>query len=186
MRRLISIMVVLVLLLAGWVAAGPWIAIDGIRKAVAGNNSAALERHVDFPQLRSNLKVRADDALARRAGPGFASSALGGLVLRGASGLASGAIDAMATPAGIGALLEGRSLWHRASGGGIRLDDAHAHHPPADPLASPEWRYQSPSRFTATVEPADGAPVTLVFTRQGLRWRVTDIAPARDRQGNAD
>jgi len=178
MRRIISLAALLLLLLAGWVAAGPWIAIDGIRKAVAANNSAALERHVDFPLLRRNLKARADDALARRAGTEFASSALGGLVLRGASGLASGAIDAMATPAGVGALLEGRSLWHRASGGGIRADDAHAHAPPADPLASPEWRYESASRFTATIEPAAGAAVTLVFARQGLRWRLTDIAPA--------
>ena len=177
MRRFVSLAVLVVLLLAGWIAAGPWLAIDGIRKAVASNNSAALERHVDFPRLRSNLKARADDALARQAGPGFASSALGGLVLRGASGLASGAIDTMATPAGIGALLEGRSLWHRASGGGIRADDAYAHEPPADPLADPEWRYESLSRFTAAVEPAAGVPVTLVFTRQGLRWRLTDIAP---------
>ena len=177
MRRLISLVVLVVLLLAGWIAAGPWMAIHGIRDALASNDSAALERHVDFPRLRSNLKARADDALVRQAGPGFASSALGGLVLRGASGLAGGAIDAMATPAGVGALLQGRSLWHRASGGGIRADDAYAHEPPADPLADPEWRYESLSRFTATVEPGAGAPVTLVFTRQGLRWRVTDIAP---------
>lgn len=177
MRKAAVLAIVALLLLAAWTAAGPWLAIDGIRRAVADNNAAALERHVDFPALRANLKARADDALARRAGPGFASTALGGLVLRGASGLASGAIDTMATPAGVAALLEGRSFWHRASGGGIRADDALAHEPPADPLAEPEWRYESPSRFTAIVEPATGTPVTLVFTRQGLRWLLTDIAP---------
>src|SRR5690606_41472904 len=65
--------IVALLLLVAWTAAGPWLAIDGIRRAVADNNAAALERHVDFPALRANLKARADDALARRAGPGFAS-----------------------------------------------------------------------------------------------------------------
>lgn len=185
MRRWLALGALVFALLLGWVLAGPWLAIDGIRKAVAENNSAALQRHVDFPQLRANLKVRADDYLAREAGPGFASSALGGLVLRGARGLAGGAIDTMATPAGFGALLEGRSLWHRASGGGIRADDAYAHVPPADPLADPKWRYESLARFTATVEPAAGAPVTLVFTRQGLRWRLTDIDPANPDQARA-
>lgn len=178
MRRWLLPAFVLLLLLAGWIAAGPWMAINGIRNALATHDTAALERHVDFPRLRANLKARADDYLARRMGPEFAASPLGGLMTRAASGLAGGAVDTLATPAGVGALLEGRSLWHRGSGGGIRAGDAWAHTPPADPLADPQWRYESPSRFTATVEPAAGTPVTLVLTRQRLRWRVTDIVPA--------
>jgi hypothetical protein len=46
---------------------------------------------------------------------------------------------------------------------------------PADPLKYAEHRYESLSRFTATAHDEDGNPVVFVFTRQGLRWKLTDI-----------
>ena len=62
-------------------------------------------------------------------------------------------VDVIATPAGIGAILEGRGLLHRISGGGISKADPYAHQPPPDPLRDASYRFESPSRFTATVRP---------------------------------
>ena len=36
-------------------------------------------------------------------------------------------------------------------------------------------RYESPSRFTATVLDEDGKPMVFVFKRNGLRWKLADI-----------
>ena len=47
--------------------------------------------------------------------------------------------------------------------------------PPRDLLENAEYRFQSPSRFTATVRNADGDPVVFVLTRQGLAWKVSDV-----------
>ena len=47
--------------------------------------------------------------------------------------------------------------------------------PPPDPLRDASYRFESPSRFTATVRNADGDPVVFVLTRDGLRWKLTDI-----------
>jgi hypothetical protein len=44
-----------------------------------------------------------------------------------------------------------------------------------DPLAGASYRYESASRFIATVQNADGAPVVFVFSRDGLRWKLTDV-----------
>ena len=46
---------------------------------------------------------------------------------------------------------------------------------PARPLKDSHKRFESTSRFTATVTTPDGRPVVFVLDRQGLRWRLTDI-----------
>lgn len=158
-----------------YVAAGPFLTINAIRGAIERNDTAELARHVDFPALRANLRAQVDDHLVRRAGPDAQASALGAIALRIAGAASGGIVDVLATPAGIGLVLEGRHAWHRISGGGISRSDRWAHVPPEDPLRDAEYRFESPSRFTATVRDRDGAPVVFVLTRDGVRWRVTDV-----------
>ena len=75
---------------------------------------------------------------------------------------------------GIAAILEGRATWKRAIGETVG-GDTYAPAVPADPLREATHRYESLSRFTATIRDAEGDPVVFVFTRQGLHWRLTDI-----------
>ena len=104
------------LALVAWVAAGPWLAIRGIERAIAQRDTAALERHVDFPRLRVNLKAQLDDRMVRAAGQDIASNPLGAIALAMAGGATGVAVDTLATPLGIGALLQGHVLWQRAGG----------------------------------------------------------------------
>ena len=68
MRKwLIPAVLVLAAVLA-WVAAGPWLTMTAIGKAVREENHAALARHVDFPPLRASLKAQLGDRLARSVG----------------------------------------------------------------------------------------------------------------------
>ena len=175
MKKWIVIAVLVVVALLGYVAAGPYLAINGIRTALAERDVSALERHVDFPALRVNMKAHLEDYIARRGG-GLAESGglLGAIGLQVASGLGGAAVDAMVTPLGIGALLQGHATWKRASGQTVD-GDAYGTPQPLDPLKDARTRYESMSRFTATVTGADGEPVVAVFQRQGLRWRLVDI-----------
>jgi hypothetical protein len=174
MKKWMALLVAVLVLLLGYLAAGPFLTVNAIRDAVKAQDSAALSRHVDYPALRASLKAQLDDYVVRRAGPGAQSSLLGALAVRIASGVAAGSVDAMVTPAGLGAMLEGRELWHRASGGGI-ADDSYQHVPPPDPLENATYGFESPSRFTATVHDEDGDPLVFVLTRDGLRWKLSDI-----------
>lgn len=174
MKKWIALLVLAAVLLLGYLAAGPFIAYNAIREAVQAQDTAELAEHVDFPTLRGNLKLQVDDYVVRKAGADAQSSLLGAFAVRIASGIAGGMVDTLVTPAGLGALLEGRTIWHRATGGGI-TDNTYENAPPPDRLREASYAFESASRFTATVEDEDGEPVTFVLSRQGLDWNLTDI-----------
>lgn len=174
-KRLLIVVLIALIALIGWMAAGPYIAIHGIRQAIEDRNIQGLERHVDYPMLRANVKAQMEDRIAREISRRFGDQAAGGAASSLAGMLSDSAVDAMVSPAGIAVLLQGRSLVQRARGnvdpeGGLTAGPA-----PYDPLKGAKTRFVSPSRFIATVQSADGQPVDFVFERQGLRWRLTDI-----------
>lgn len=175
MKKWLAIALLAFVAMVAWIAAGPFRTMDSIGRAVETNDSAELARHVDFPAVRSSLRAQLDDYLVRHAGADAQASPFGALALRIAGAASAGLVDVLATPAGIGLVLQGRDVWHRVSGGGISPTDTYAHVPPEELLADARYRFESPSRFTATVPNRDGAPVVFVLTRDGLDWRITDV-----------
>ncbi len=187
--------------LLGYGIAGPYLAINGIRDAIEDQNAAALSRHVDFPALRASLKAQLGDRLVRSVGLDAQSGVLGALGMRLAGGLIDGAVETMVTPTGLAALMEGRKVWSLVGSGLARprwadAPDARQAHsdapdasavleadapPPAKPLDGARYRYESLSRFTATVPYEGEGEVVFVLTRKGLWWKLSDIRlpPAR-------
>lgn len=178
-RWIVGLAALVLLLLAAWLAAGPWLAVRGIEQAIAARDTAALERHVDFPRLRASLQAQLEDRLVREAGEDVASHPLGMLALAAAGGVSRAAVETLVTPAGIGALLQGHAVWKRASGD-TRGSGLQATPEPARPLREASHRYESLSRFSATVHHADGGETVFVLERQGLRWRLVDIRLPRE------
>ena len=174
MKKWIALVVVLLLALGGYVLAGPYLAINGIRQALAEQDTGKLERYVDFPALRVSIRAQVEDSLARRAGSEVQSNLFGALALSVAGNLLGSGVDAMVTPLGIGALLQGRNMWKKSVGETVD-GDTYGKPVPADPLKDAEHHYLSLSRFTATVHGQDGKPVVFVFKRKGLGWKLADI-----------
>ncbi len=170
MKKWIALFLVVALVLFGYVAVGPYLAIRGIHAAIEARDFDRLERHVDFPTLRARMREQLTRRLAAAA-----TDATGGIV-GGDTGRAlvdqvSGhAVDAMVSPLGISVLLQGRALAHRATG-----EDGKTAGNAADPLQQAQTRFESASRFTATAAGAEGEPVVFVFERRGLRWKLADI-----------
>lgn len=178
MKRWIALLLAALVALGAYVAAGPYLTVRAIRTSVQQQDAAALSRQVDFPALRASLKAQLGDRLVRAAGVETQTSLLGSIGLSLASGLVNGIVETMVTPVGLGALMEGRKVWKRIGDGIARpdlADPSSAAPPPPEPLRDAEYRYESPSRFTATVRDEDGNPVVFVLTRDGLRWRLSDI-----------
>ena len=174
MKKWIAAVVLLLVALGAYVAAGPYLAINGIRTALAEQDTGKLERHVDFPALRVSIRAQVEDSLARKAGSDVQSNFFGAIALSLANSVVGTGVDAMVTPLGIGALLQGRSMWKQA----IRetVDgDAYGKPVPADPLKTAAHHYESPSRFTATIQDENGKPVVFVFKRKGLDWKMADV-----------
>ncbi|MDR7134484.1 hypothetical protein J2X06_001668 [Lysobacter niastensis] len=175
MKKWFALLVIALLAALGWLAAGPFMTVNAIREAIQAEDTAALSEHIDFPVLRQNLRAQVEDHLARRAGPDMQNNPWAAIALGLANSAIGGTVDALATPAGIGAVLQGRVLLHRLSGSGIDRNDSLAHTAPPDPLRDARYRFESPSRFTATVHSGDGDPVVFVLHRRGLRWKLDDI-----------
>ena len=171
------------LLLVVHVASGPWRTLDAIRTAIEANDARALARQVDFPAVRASLKAQLEDRLARRYGAA-ANDSLFGQVAIGVAGVAvDGAVEVMVTPLGLGALVQGRRMWTEARDA-IDPPVVAPGQAPTAALADPVHRFESASRFTATVRDEDGRPVVLVLTRDGLAWKLSDIRlPRGDDEG---
>lgn len=173
MKKLIALVLVALLALAAYVAAGPFLTARSITDAVQRGDMRSLERDVDFPLVRSSIKAQLEDYLTRRMGDPGTDDRLRALGRQVTASMTGGVVDALATPAGIGAILQGRSVIRRAMGYPVESSQAPAER--FDPLRGAAYRFESASRFTATVQNADGVPVVFVFTRDGLRWRITDV-----------
>lgn len=184
MKKWLWLAVALLVALAGYVAAGPYLTVRAIRAAVEQQDAAALSEQVDFPALRSSLKAQLADRLVREAGPDVQASTFGAIGLTLANGLIGSVVDTMATPTGLGALMEGRKVWRRIGDGfpsapapaaPVASDDVSP--PPAAPrpFDGAKYRFESLSRFTATVQDDSGRPIVFVLSRDGLRWQLSDI-----------
>ena len=172
MRKWLALALAVLIAFIACVAAGPYLTVRAIRIAVKEQDAAALSRQVDFPALRTSLKAQLDDRLLRKAGPDLQSNPFAAFGLSIANSLIGGGVDAMVTPAGLGALMEGHKIWKRVDDG-ISPPDPAA--PGSEALHGARYRYESPSRFTATVNDDEGRPMVFVVTREGLHWKLSDI-----------
>lgn len=154
----------LALLLLAYVAAGPWLAIHGIRRLVASGQTGELWRFVDFRQLEGSLRPQLQEKIAAGvlARTGRSQSPL--TVGKVSALIAQPALEAMASPRGLAMLLQGSALARTTPAGS-----------PNDPLKDARTGYVSPSLFTATVANAEGNPVVFEFRRDGLGWKLTGL-----------
>lgn len=173
MKRGMWLVIAVVVALVAYAAAGPYLTVSAIRTAVQQQDAGALSRQVDFPAVRASLKAQLRDRLARRAGIDAQDGPLARFGLGLAGGVVGGAVDTMVTPTGLGALMEGRKVWDRASGLPPPSDDTESQRP--RPFADAVYRYESPSRFTITSLDEDRLPMTFVLTRRGLMWKLSDV-----------
>ena len=178
-KWIVAALAVLVLLLA-WVAAGPYMTIRAIQHAAQANDAGELAEQVDFPALRASLKAQMVDAMVREAGPEAQSNAFAAIAMTMATGVVNGFVDGMVNPAGLSAMMQGRRLWKNSKESFERppLDAQGEPLPQAReplPLEDAKMRYESASKFTATIHDDRGEPIVFVLKRNGMRWRLADI-----------
>ena len=174
MKKWIVLVVVSLLALATYTVAGPYLTVRAIRSAVQARDSDALARQVDSPALRTSIKGQLSDRLVRNAGADMQASPFGAFGLSIATGMLDGVVNAMVTPVGLDAIMEGRKVWENVDRD-LSPPTSAASAPPEEPLHGAVCRYESLSRFTATIRQRNGQPVVFVLTRSGVQWRLSDI-----------
>jgi len=175
MKKLLWFTVAVLLALFVWTAIGPYRTFEAIRAAAQARDAQAMAEQVDFPALRSSLKAQLGDRLLREVGTPSPDNPFAAFGLSIAGGLVDGLVDVLVTPAGLGAMMEGRRTWDRASGAPPPSSEEAREASAPRPLQDAQYRYESLSRFTATVHDDQGRPVVFVMTRRGLDWKLSDI-----------
>ncbi|ATS51326.1 DUF2939 domain-containing protein [Xanthomonas citri pv. fuscans CFBP 6996] len=175
MKKAIGVLIAFLLTVTAWWFGGPYMTMHGLSKAIEQRDTAALERYVDFPRVRSSLRAQLNDYLVRQAGPDLAASPWGTLLYGLGNQLGGAAVDTLVTPIGIGALLQGHVLWKRGRNE-LQGGDPFGPTEPARPLKNAEHRFEALDRFVIDVERTPGEPpLKVVLEPQGLRWKVVDL-----------
>jgi hypothetical protein len=177
MKKWLALFLVILFVVAGYVAAGPYLTVRAIKSALREQDADALSEQVDFPALRASLKAQLLDAMVREAGEDVQANPLGAFALTMGTGLINASVEAMVTPVGLAGVMEGRKLWSNARDS-FRRPTTDAQGAPVaapEPLRDARYRYESLSRFTATVEDDSGKPLVFVLRRDGLNWKLADI-----------
>jgi hypothetical protein len=179
MRKLLISIVVALALAVAYAAWPVWSAWQ-LRSAIKARDLAAIERGVDWPTLRANLKQTIAASLAersRRPQTGYLGKAfqrtLGPFV-------ANRVVDVAVTPGSLARILSGRLGESEMKDGASASGEGEADAAAADPMSPRRLRwafFEAPTRFRIEVadrrEPA--RRIISVFALQGLGWKLVDV-----------
>ncbi len=160
MKKLLSLLLILALIVGGWYFASPWLAMKGLADAAQAGDVAELERRVDFPALRASASDQISEATQRRRGQGgFLGEVSGAVAERVGREVANRAL----TPEAVGAMVATGGfavglLPERLRGQEISWDV--------------EREGFDNFRAAGTFEDGTAGPI-LIFARDGLGWKLT-------------
>lgn len=202
---LLRIGLVLFLLIMAY-AALPWYSARQLIEAAQHSDVAKLQRYVDFPQLRGNIRRRLQEEMHRSVG-GDLPPELGDLFSAGADLFLGPLLERLISPEGISQLVQGQRDWReferelsnlgtgRSSAGRAdrgsqpqpipqedpagSADDEHSHH-----WQLQHWYFSGHSTVEVVCGNRDNDDrVQLQLQRKGLRWQLVDIRMLDDLSG---
>ncbi len=153
----------------GGLYASPYFSLYQMNQAVERNDLQSFSSHIDFPALRESIKTNLRTILAqessRQSNPimEMLGTVMNGFVL-------DPVVDAVVTPSGIAALLQGQQLQLGEKGEKAQFSQkANA--------VEVTTKYESLNQFAVSIQPKDDAAstVTLLLSRDGLDWKISGV-----------
>jgi hypothetical protein len=169
MPRLAAFLLALAVLAGAWLVGSPHLAARQLSAALRAGDSVALERRVDFPVLRQNLKEQLNAKMLEKAGGDAVENPIGAVVMGIASIFVEAMVDAFVTPSGLSSLASGRIPPAPGEPG----PDADA--PERDPFERARITRDALDRFSMWVPDDSGREIRFVLSLQGVSWRLTNI-----------
>ncbi len=171
MKYIIAILVALALVFGAWYAASPYYSLSGLRDAAVAGDADGLEDHVDFPSLRESIKGEFKTKLKVEAAKEDANPFLATAGLLMADRVVDGMLDSMMTPSGIAQMIKISKDKSENIGQVVVSDDKNTTNDKFD-----DWEVEriGLSEFRLSNPKDDQTPV-LIFQRDGLGWKLSDI-----------
>jgi hypothetical protein len=167
-RVIIAGVAAVLVLLLGYVVATPYIAVSQMQAAAEARDGQALSEYIDFVAVRQSLNTQLTAMLANEMAQSTDDDAMGLLGAAFGNKIIELLLDAIVTPAGLVAVLNGDSMTD------VLDQEASVSSTPANTSVS--MGYQSLDTFGVTITNTDTqSATTLVLTRDGLSWRLSEI-----------
>jgi hypothetical protein len=155
----------ILILLFGFVWIGPYYTVYQLKEGVESNDAEKIAAHVDFTQLRQNLKAQLN-AQAVNAVAGQNKNNPATNVAAGLTGIFAGAIvDQMVTPAGLATIMRGEKV------NPLKKNT----HVTTKPFTTAHFRFDSKTTFSAYIPDKKGKEIRFVLTRDWFVWKLTNI-----------
>ncbi|WP_226664746.1 DUF2939 domain-containing protein [Microbulbifer aggregans] len=190
-------------------AALPWYSARQLIEASRQGDVAQMERYIDFPLLRANIKQHLQQELRASMG-GNVPQELDGLFNAGSDLILGPVVERLVSPRAIAEFIQGRKEWRELEkeleSAVVPADDSGRNAPPPKPVEkSPvesgsdsaaeqarrrwqlqRWSFSGLNQVTVVCgSEADHKQVELYLERQGLRWRLVDLTLVnKDKQGD--
>ena len=165
---------VVLLVLIGWFYYTPYMAFDSLKKAAARGDAQAVAEHVDFPSLRESIKSWIKVPMMKRMVKAMKDNPFAGLGLMIANAVVDPMVDAMISPAGLAAMMEGKSPSPQENGVAAERQDDSKSGSGKDIEVSKGYAGFDQFEYSAK-ERGGKFEVTLVFHRYGFRWKLAEV-----------
>jgi hypothetical protein len=165
----------LVLLIGGYIALGPLIALHEINIGLQEQDSARLEAYIDFPKLRTNLKEQLYAVVVRQAATDLRDNPFAALGMTIASKLVDSVIDSFVTPSGLANLAAGRTAMADQTVNPTSSTQAPVRGHSSLLFEDAHYSYDGLNTFSVLVGGQDPDRVRFVLSREGLSWKLTNI-----------
>jgi hypothetical protein len=167
-RVIIAGVAAVLVLLLGYVVATPYIAVSQMQAAAEARDGQALSEYIDFVAVRQSLNTQLTAMLANEMAQSNDDDAMGLLGAAFGNKIIELLLDAIVTPEGLVAVLNGDSMTD------VLDQEASVSATPANTAVS--MGYQSLDTFGVTITNTDTqSATTLLLTRDGLNWRLSEI-----------
>jgi hypothetical protein len=167
-RWLMVAVAALVAAAAGWWFSSPWWTLKAMRAAAAAHDEPALSAHVDYPALREDMK---GEVMKQVTTDGRGVAGLGSIGAQVANAIAGPMIDAVVTPRGVEAMFRAESAQEKVGRTAV-ISGAKL---PKLPSAKDQPIIERHGLSEFTVRGREAGSASLVFHRDGLRWRLAGI-----------
>lgn len=134
----------------------PYLALNGLRRAITTNNTSAISRYVDLPKVRESLKSDLNRALIQQVGKD--TTGFGALALAFVGPMIDRIVDAYITPEGLASIGTGEDPEKATNTQNVV-----------------HWRIKRRGLSEALVYFKDNPSEGLIMERQGLGWKVVRL-----------
>jgi hypothetical protein len=159
MKYAIGALAVIVAAVLGWFLVAPLLAANDLRQALQNEDTIAIERNVDFPALRENLRGGVSAAVTNTSDPKNGLELIGKAI---AGAFVSPLMDLIITP-------EGLSMIYKNGVGGLKGETS--------PNMQVSGGLQGLDRYNLVVTDTDNPQntVTLILMPRGLQWKLVGL-----------